>query len=157
MIHNLILTHWRNQKVKNMRVLVVMTLAGILVLSGCGQGNTGNGKTSSETQDSASHTVTDADIRQGVSAMLSLAHEFKVEIESGDEAKLKVTGSRLEETWSRFEDGVKVRFPDQYENVETVLDPVVAGSKTSPLDKATLARLDDQLVQVLNTLKAKIP
>jgi iron uptake system EfeUOB component EfeO/EfeM len=149
--------------------LVILSLVGTLALYGCGTSTTtsssnDNGNRAQTTQSAsqektASSDKTDAsssDIKAGVNKMLSIAKDLKKQIEAGDKANIKVTGPQLEDAWHSFEDSVKAKYPDIYEGVEKSLDPTVAGSKASPLDKQTLAKLDDQLIQALNDLVGKL-
>ncbi|WP_302847496.1 hypothetical protein [Paenibacillus sp. yr247] len=43
---------------------------------------------------------------------------MKKAIEAGNEAKIKEIGPKIEETWATFEDGVKPRSSDLYEESE---------------------------------------
>jgi iron uptake system EfeUOB component EfeO/EfeM len=95
------------------------------------------------------------EIKAGVSEMLETTAQLKQAIEAGDQAKVKELGPKLEETWSSFEDGVKPRYGELYEKLEKPLNPEVAGSQVSPLDKETLEKLNNELTQALNELMKK--
>lgn len=99
--------------------------------------------------------IPDDQIKAGVSKLLSTTDELKKAIDASDEVKVKETGPKLEEIWKTFEDGVKPRYPDLYEQLEKSLNPEVAGSQVSPLDKQTLGNLNDQLAQALHELENK--
>ncbi|MBX5437615.1 MAG: hypothetical protein IRZ33_10430 [Alicyclobacillaceae bacterium] len=88
--------------------------------------------------------------------MLSISETFKDAISTGDDAKIKETGPQLETTWRSFEDSVKPKYPDSYEEVEKYLDPLVAASQAKTLDKAVLAELDDGLLRSLKGLLRKV-
>lgn len=94
-------------------------------------------------------------VKAGVSKLLTTTDELKKAINASDEAKVKEIGPKLEEIWKTFEDGVKPRCPDLYEQLEKSLNPEVAGSQVSPLDKQTLGQLNDQLTQTLHELENK--
>ncbi|UOF89098.1 hypothetical protein LSG31_14320 [Fodinisporobacter ferrooxydans] len=154
---------------KSTRSLMIVSLVGTVFLFGCGannaaSGSNGNGSTAQTTQQASQGTssasdksnASATDIKSGVAKMLSVATDLKKQIEAGDEAKVKSTGPQLEDAWHSFEDSVKAKYPDQYAGVEKFLDPTVAGSKISPLDKQTLSKLDDQLIQTLNDLAQKV-
>ena len=96
-----------------------------------------------------------ADIKSGVTKMLGITADLKKAIDAGDEAKVKTTGPQLEDVWASFEDKVKDKYPDIYKKVEDSLDPTIAGSKASPLNKEALGKLNDQLTQALNELASK--
>jgi hypothetical protein len=65
---------------------------------------------------------------------------------------VKELGPKLEEVWKIFEDGVQPRNADLYANIEKSLNPEVAGSQKSPMDKSVLGQLNDGLTQALNEL-----
>ncbi|MCP3775884.1 hypothetical protein NLX71_21675 [Paenibacillus sp. MZ04-78.2] len=91
-------------------------------------------------------------IKAGATQMLGIAGDLKKEIEAGNEAKVKELGPKLEDVWSTFEDGVRPRNAELYEKLEKSLNPEVAGSQKSPLDKQALSQLNDGLTQALNEL-----
>lgn len=95
------------------------------------------------------------EIKAGATKMLETANQLKQAIDAGDQAKVKELGPKLEETWSKFEDGVKPRYDDLYERLEKPLNPEVAGSQASQLDKATMGKLNDDLIKILNELVDK--
>lgn len=84
--------------------------------------------------------------------MVGHTSELKKAIEAGNEAKVKEIGPMLEETWKTFEDGVRPRNADLYEKIEKSLNPEVAGSQKSPIDKQVLTQLNDGLAQSLKDL-----
>lgn len=147
---------------KPIHSIIALTLAGTLTLAGCGTTNSSSTNSNQEspaektTQSTSNKEISSNDIKAGVTKMLSIATDLKKQIDTGDEAKIKVTGPQLEDTWHSFEDSVKPKYPDLYEKVEKYLDPTVAGSKATPIDKKTLANLDAQLIQVLNELEQKV-
>ncbi|WP_088835351.1 hypothetical protein [Paenibacillus tyrfis] len=91
-------------------------------------------------------------IKAGATQMLGIAGDLKKEIEAGNEAKVKELGPKLEDVWSAFEDGVRPRSAELYEKLEKNLNPEVAGSQKSPLDKQALSQLNEGLTQTLNEL-----
>lgn len=119
------------------RILLSSVLLFTLVIAGCGTSNQSS------------------DIKAGTTQMLSVTTDLKAAIDSGDEAKVKALGPKLEDTWSPFEDNVKKKYPDLYKKVEDYLDPTIAGAKASPLDKQALGKLNEELTQALNELAAK--
>lgn len=151
------------------RIIIASTLVISLgVIAGCGANNTtpqtpsSNAQaakteqtTSQDTTKQGTSTQTPSAIKTGVTKMLSITTDLKTAIDAGDEAKVKVTGPQLEDAWSPFEDDVKLKYPDIYKKIEEVLDPTIAGSKASPLDKQVLGTLNGELTQVLNELAAK--
>ncbi|MCL6548009.1 MAG: hypothetical protein K6T30_03770 [Alicyclobacillus sp.] len=165
---------------KTLYSLVALLAAGALAMGGCGaQPESGNAvsasNTTSDGSSNASSNVTTgtssndepadstaassgdtAAIRDGVTKMLSVARDLKDAIAAGDDAKIKATGPKLEDTWSSFEDSVRPKYPDLYEEVEKYLDPAVAGSQADKPDKALLAKLDKQLTQALQALLDKV-
>lgn len=143
---------------KKTSILVAsLLLLTTLTLAGCGTKQAGS-DTSETTKPapSAKSAPSDEAVKEGTAKLIRTAKQLREAITAGDEAKIKELGSKLEEAWSSFEDGVKPKYPDLYEKVEQNLDPAIAGTKASPIDKETLSKLDDQLIQVLYDLSQKL-
>ncbi len=137
------------------RIILASTLVISLVLiAGCGATKTDQ-TTSQDTSKQGTSTQTTSTIKTGVTKMLSITAELKTAIDAGDEAKVKVTGPQLEDAWKPFEDDVKRKYADLYQKIEESLDPTIAGSKISPMDKQILGKLNEDLIQVLNELATK--
>lgn len=89
-------------------------------------------------------------IKAGASAMRSQLAELRKALESGDAAKAQAGAKELEETWEKFEDGVKDKDKTLYGQIEDPLHAIEAGVKVRPLDAKTLGeqvrKLDDLLV-----------
>ncbi len=151
-----------------MKVLnTVITLAMITIFTATGCASTNNSVSTTSkmstntvlqanTTQSSVQSMTSTSIKAGVTKLLSVANELKTEVTVGDSAKTQETGPKLEETWRTFEDAVKPKYPELYNKVEQYLNPTVAGSKATPIDKQTLAKLNDALIQVLNELSKKV-
>ncbi|HWI49438.1 MAG TPA: hypothetical protein VNU45_14560 [Rummeliibacillus sp.] len=107
-----------------------------LLLAGCGSNN--------------SNEVSD-----GVNKMLDTTEQLSKAIDSGDQAKVKEVGPKLEDQWKVFEDEVKKDNKDLYGKVEKYLDPTIAGSEAPTLDKKALGSLNDQLTDALKELADK--
>jgi iron uptake system EfeUOB component EfeO/EfeM len=137
------------------RLLLASTLViSLTVIAGCANG------TSSSTQGPTSQSTTNQTaaptaIHSGVTKMLGITDALKSAINSGDEVTVKKTGPQLEDAWSPFEDNVKQKYPDLYKKIEEYLDPTIAGSKASPMDKQTLGTLNGELTKALKELSAK--
>jgi iron uptake system EfeUOB component EfeO/EfeM len=116
-------------------MILAIGLVGLLLLAGCGS--------------------TDSKVSDGVKKMLDTTEQLSKAIDSGDQAKVKEVGPKLEDQWSSFEDDVKKDNKDLYQKVEKYLDPTIAGSEASELDKDTLKKLNDQLTDALNELADK--
>jgi iron uptake system EfeUOB component EfeO/EfeM len=115
--------------------------------------NQSNGNADQATPSKGKTTPTTTNVKDGVSNLLNVSNQLKKDIQSGDATKIKENAPKLEETWKTFEDGVKPKYPDQYAAIEKYLNPIVSGSKISPIDKKTLGKLNDQLIQTLNELQ----
>jgi len=98
---------------------------------------------------------TDSKVTDGVNNMLETTEQLAKAIDSGDQAKVKEVGPKLEEQWSSFEDDVKKDNEDLYEKIEKYLDPTIAGSEASTLDKEALGSLNDKLTDALKELNKK--
>ncbi|AIE60249.1 hypothetical protein [Bacillus methanolicus] len=150
---------------KIVNTIAAFALASTLALAGCSSANQSASSDSTttdkatnqsnNTQSSSKEQTNATNVKAGVSKMLTTAEELKQAINAGDEEKVKETGPKLEEIWKTFEDGVKPRYPELYEKLEKSLNPEVAGSQVSPLDKQTLGKLNDQLIQTLHELEKK--
>lgn len=128
-----------------------------LGLSACGsQGSPSVPSSPKETAPAAGKTVSDAAVVEGTAKLLKAAKQLKKSAAAGDEAKIKETGPKLEEIWSSFEDGVKPKYPDAYEQVEKSLNPAIAAAKASPVDKEAVIKINDQLIQALYDLSQKL-
>lgn len=138
------------------RIILASAIVISLGLAGCGTTNTT--PQANQTEQKASQDTSNpgaSDIKTGLTKMLSITAELKTAIDAGDEAKVKTTGPKLEDVWGPFEDNVKQKYPDLYKKIEESLDPTIAGSKASPLDKQALGKLNGDLTQALNELAAK--
>lgn len=89
-------------------------------------------------------------IKAGATQMIGITNDIKKELDAGNEAKVKELGPKLEEVWATFEDGVQPRSAELYEKIEKSLNPEVAGSQKSPLDKQVLSQLNEGLAKALN-------
>ncbi|BCJ85891.1 hypothetical protein [Effusibacillus dendaii] len=134
---------------KIVNMMAAAALIGTFALAGCS--SSAPSTSSSTKNETAAPTV-----KEGVTKLLAAANDLKTQITAGDEAKVKELGPKLEDIWKTFEDDVKPKYPDLYEKVEESLNPTIAGSKASPLDKQALSKLNDQLIQALNELADKV-
>ena len=117
-------------------MILAIGLGSALVLAGC--------------------SATDSKVSDGVNKMLDTTEQLSKAIDSGDQAKVKEVGPKLEDQWSSFEDDVKNDNKDLYEKIEKYLDPTIAGSEAATLDKEALGNLNDQLTGALKELDEKI-
>ncbi|HWI46702.1 hypothetical protein [Rummeliibacillus pycnus] len=117
-------------------MILSIGLGSALVLAGCGSNK--------------SNEVSD-----GVNKMLDTTEQLSKAIDSGDQAKVKEVGPKLEDQWKVFEDEVKKDNKDLYGKVEKYLDPTIAGSEAPTLDKKALGTLNDQLTEALKELADK--
>lgn len=127
--------------------LLSLAIMGSIALTGC---STAVSKTVNPSAKTEAQAKKNTGIKEGIKKLLSVTNQLKREIASEQEEKIKGTGKELSDTWVSFEDNVKPKHPDLYDNIEKYLNPIVAGSNTMPLDKKVLANLNDQLIQVLN-------
>lgn len=141
------------------RVILTSAIVITLGLAGCGTTNTASttNNTNQTEQKTSQETAnpTSSEIKTGVTKMLGVTADLKAAITAGDEAKVKTIGPKLEEAWAPFEDKVKEKYPDTYKKVEQFLDPTIAGTKASSLDKQALGKLSSDLTDALNEIAAK--
>jgi iron uptake system EfeUOB component EfeO/EfeM len=116
-------------------LVLTIGLGGSLLLAGC--------------------SSTNSKVSDGVNKMLDTTEQLSKAIDSGDQAKVKEVGPKLEDQWSSFEDDVKKDNKDLYEKVEKYLDPTIAGSEAATLDKEALSKLNNELTDALKELEEK--
>jgi len=146
------------------RVLGILTLVVLTgsSLIGCAttnqQAKTPASDQAAKTEQTQAQKASQAasDIKVGVTKMLAVTTDLKNALADGNEPKVKSAAPQLEDAWSPFEDKVKEQYPEMYKKVEDSLDPLMAGAKASPLDKQTVGKLNDQLMQALNELAGKV-
>ncbi|MNH84193.1 hypothetical protein D3C73_366070 [compost metagenome] len=141
--------------------LMSILLISALTLSACGSKPNQSGQPNSTEATAATgktedKTISDSAIQEGTAKLLKTAKQLRKASTVGDEAKIRDLGPKLEETWATFEDGVKPKYPDIYEQIEKNLDPTIAASKASPIDKEILLKIDNQLIQELYDLSQKL-
>lgn len=143
---------------KKLTSLIALSLMTTIALSGCAsQQNAASTPTSSVGTTSKATTKTEApNIKEGVAKLLHTAKQIRKGATQGDEAKVRENGPKLEEIWSSFEDGVKEKYPNEYKKVEEYLDPTIAASKATPIDKKVLLKIDNQLINELYGLSEKL-
>lgn len=141
---------------KSTRILLVSTLViGLTVITGCANSTSSSTPNPTSQTTTSNQTAAPTAIHSGVTKMLGITETLKAAINTGDEVTVKTTGPQLEDAWGPFEDNVKQKYPDLYNKVEEYLDPTIAGSKASPMDKQTLGTLNGELTQALKELSAK--
>lgn len=156
------------------RLSAITIVVGLL--SGCGaaQNTAGTGNTAqpaaavqnAQVADSAPNAVNgtsaapgetaDEKIHSGINGMLDTTDALSKALAANDAGKVAQLGDQLEEQWASFEDDVRPKYPEDYEQVEKFLDPLHAGTKASPLDVKTLTSLNDSLRQALQALQNKL-
>jgi len=142
---------------KTITLLVTLILIATFALTGCGS----KGATPNKQEAAAEKTVQSATDKApsdatGLSKLLKNARQLRKAAIAGDEAKVKEYGPKLEDEWSKIEDGIKAKYPEIYEQVEKSLNPIVAGTKASSFDKDSILKLDEQLIKVLYDLAQKL-
>lgn len=98
---------------------------------------------------------TDSKVSDGVNNMLETTEQLSKAIDGGDQPKVKEVGPKLEDQWLTFEDEVKKDNKDLYEKIEKYLDPTIAGSDATELNKDALNTLNNQLTDALKELAKK--
>ncbi|MCY9667407.1 hypothetical protein M5X11_21185 [Paenibacillus alginolyticus] len=137
-----------------MMSVLALTLSAAM-LSACGAKP--EGKTAdSAAQGQSTTKAPELSVKDGTAKLLSTAKQLRKAATTGDEAKIKEVGPNLEEVWASFEDGVKAKYPDSYDQIEKSLNPAVAAAKASTIDKDAVLKIDNQLIQVLLDLSGKL-
>lgn len=140
---------------KLVNTIAAIAMTGTLALTGCSSTNPSSSTTTTSTQ-SASAGQAATSVKDGVANLLHTAKQLSKAIKAGDEANIKKTGPQLEENWKTFEDNVKSQYPDQYTQIEKYLNPAVAGSKESTINKDALSQLNNQLIDTLYQFSEKL-
>ncbi|SCW67595.1 hypothetical protein SAMN04487970_102738 [Paenibacillus tianmuensis] len=146
---------------KHVSLITATLLLSAALLSACGSAPTpsaqaNNGQASPAPFKTENKAVSDAAIKEGTAKLLKTAKQLRKAAAAGDEAKIKELGPKLEDAWGAFEDGVKPKYLDLYEKIEKNLDPAIAATKASPLNKEVLSKANDQLIQTLYELSQKL-
>ncbi|MGG1575392.1 hypothetical protein [Fictibacillus sp. NRS-1165] len=123
------------------KYIVPIVLAASLTLSACG------------TKDNGSEKPKEPTIAEGSKEMKQTLTDLKSQLKANEADKVKESGEQLEESWEKFEDGVKEKDADLYEKVETPLHTIEAGAKSKPLDAKTLTNAADELNSVLSKVE----
>lgn len=116
-------------------MVLAIGLGSALVLAGCSSNN--------------------SKVSDGVNKMLDTTEQLSKAIDSGDQAKVKEVGPKLEDQWATFEDDVKKDNKGLYGKIEQYLDPTIAGSEAATLDKEALSTLNNKLTDALKELANK--
>jgi len=135
--------------------LAAAVFTAVIAITGCGTGQPTANTSSPSTQNETAPTQAVAP-KQGVAKMLTTLNGLDTSVQQNHASAAATAGSQLEAAWSSFEDQVHSKFPSDYENVETSLDPLVAGTHTTPLDAGSLTTLSSQLRAALNQLATKL-
>lgn len=125
-------------------------IAASMALSACGT-NDEQTKTDDNTQ--TEETTSQTSIADGAKEMKAEVADLKVQLEANDTKKAEANGENLEEIWESFEDAVKEKDANLYEQVETPLHIIEAGVKIDPLDVDTLNKAADDLDSVLSDVE----
>nr|WP_280167647.1 FTR1 family protein [Priestia megaterium] len=140
-----------NQNMRSNKLIVPIILATSLTLAACGtKEETKKEETKTTEESSNSKPVSIAD---GARDMKQVLADMKTQLTAKDAAKVKDSGTELEEKWEVFEDSVKDKSPDLYEKVETPLHTIEAGAKVEPLDTQTLNKAAEELDGVLTEVQ----
>ncbi|MFD0048390.1 hypothetical protein ACFVHQ_03460 [Actinomycetes bacterium NPDC127524] len=134
---------------KSKKFIMPIIFASAFTLAACGASK---GSTSNE-EKKAENSTEAVSVSQGAKEMKATLANLKGQVSAKDSVKVKKSGTELEETWGKFEDGVKEKRPELYEKVETPLSIIEAGAKEETLDQKTLTSAADELQKVLNDVQ----
>jgi iron uptake system EfeUOB component EfeO/EfeM len=140
---------------KQVMMSVMALTLSVAMFSGCGA-KPGEKVTAPAAQGQSTTKAPELSVKDGTAKLLSTAKQLRKAATASDEAKIKELGPNLEEVWASFEDGVKSKYPDIYDQIERSLNPTVAAAKTSTIDKDAILKIDNQLIQVLFDLSGKL-
>lgn len=145
--------------------LSVLTLAGVLALTACGN-NAGNSEggsaaspsasasTAASAQASAGGSGPSSAIQEGTSKMLDAAKQLQDAIGKQDTDGVKTLGKSINDIWLSYENAVRQSFPLEYTDVEKYEMPIFSASAYDKVDfdalKANAAGLIDSLTKLQN-------
>lgn len=112
-------------------VLIIGSI-GVLALVGCSNANQGTTQTSPTANISSSGGTA---AQEGYKSLLGIVSNTKAAVEAGDFTKAKAEFNNFEKNWKQVEDGVKVKSPDSYKNIEDSLNRVNREFRGSQLNK----------------------
>lgn len=149
-------------------------LAGVLTLSACGtsekvntQANNNSAEVSTvqkeitsakETTDTQKETEQKKEtisIADGTKKMKNIIEEIKEGLKDKNEDVVVKEASELDEVWEKFEDDVKVKSKDLYDQAEKPLGVIKAGIKVKPLDEKVLKETIEDLGKVLTSIQSQ--
>lgn len=125
-------------------------IAASMALSACG---TKDDQTTTGDETQKEETTSQTSIADGAKEMKAEVADLKVQLEANDAKMAAENGENLEEIWESFEDEVKEKDVDLYEQVETPLHLIEAGVEVDPLDVETLNKAADDLDSVLSDVE----
>lgn len=136
-------------KSRGLTALFLAALVSALVLAGCG-----TKPAPTPAPPTSQQSVPDASaIKAGATQMREELAGMRQALTAKDGAKAKGLATELEESWEKFEDGVKATDKARYDQVEAPLGAIQAGVKVEPLDTKTLSAQVDKLDAVLANLQ----
>lgn len=95
--------------------ILAIVFGCVIILTGCGSN--------------------DSKVSEGVNKMLDTTNQLSQAIDSGDQAKVKEVGPKLEDQWKVFEDDVKKDNKDLYDKIEDILTQRLQEQKLLNLTK----------------------
>jgi iron uptake system EfeUOB component EfeO/EfeM len=153
------------------RILFSFILIGGMFLGGCGgnddaqevkevtpeeeaQPTTGDGKTKSDSPDDEENQ----DLSKGVEETTSSVEELTMTLTNApdDAKKINEQGTMIEEKWDKIEKQVEEKYPDDYEDIEKSLYPLIAEAKKESPDSEKLKTLSEETKNKLNQFHEKI-
>ncbi|OLN21768.1 hypothetical protein BTO30_12985 [Domibacillus antri] len=100
------------------------------------------------------------DMPNALDNVLGTLQELKANAETPDEGeKIQSTGKQLEEHWDVIESQIEEQYPDDYENIEKSLYPLINETKKAQPDREKIKSLiDDTTAKLTDFLeKAETP
>jgi iron uptake system EfeUOB component EfeO/EfeM len=153
------------------RILFSFILIGGMFLGGCGgnddaqevkevtpeeeaQPTTGDGKTKSDSPVDEENQ----DLSKGVEETTSSVEELTISLTNApdDAKKINEQGTMIEEKWDKIEKQVEEKYPDDYEDIEKSLYPLIAEAKKETPDSEKLKTLSEETKNKLNQFHEKI-
>lgn len=130
---------------KNIKFMTLSVVLGaVLLMSACG----------TETTKQVTHEKETLSISEGTEKMLHIVGEMEEGLTDKNPDTVIEEADELDEVWEEFEDQVKEKSKDLYDEAEKPLGIIKAGVQITPFDEKTLGEAIEDLESVLKEVGA---
>ncbi|GAA0429047.1 hypothetical protein GCM10008983_01710 [Lentibacillus halophilus] len=112
------------------------------------------------TDNTGQHASTDesTDIQEGTDGVIAKVKELKdlTEKDASNTEDINELGEALKKNWDTIEKKVETSYPDDYQNIEESLYPLIALAKKDKANKAHIRELSLETLDKLEAFKEKL-